>query len=284
MTAPPSWRPFPVPAEPLPLIGVHVPCDARIFDWTLGGTDNYVADRVAGRMLCELAPDMPRVAHESREFLERAVRVLAREHGVRQFLHLGCGLPTPPRRTGPRALDVHTIAQGVDPAAAVVSVDRDPMVRAHARVLLDENDRTAFLHADIAEPDAVLAAPVTTSLLDLDRPTAILLTTVLHCLPEGVDPAALVEHYLSAVPAGSWLVLSQYVCDDDFLRGRITTLMSTATESPWRPCRTRDVDAVLRGVELPTGAVDVATWRPDPDTGSVQAPGDVRAYGALGRR
>jgi hypothetical protein len=161
-------------------IDTATPNVARIDDFLLGGKDNFAAGREAARELISLIPDAAAIAGDNRSFLGRAVRCMATECGIRQFLDLGGGLPT--------QANVHELAQGVAPEAHVVYVDHDPVVASHGRALLASGDRVAVVLADLREAAAVLEHPEVRALLDLSRPVAVLCTSTLHFIPDEDAP------------------------------------------------------------------------------------------------
>ncbi len=175
-----------------------VPTAARMYDYFLGGHDNFAADRIAALKVIDAAADAPVAARANRCFLGRAVRFLAAEAGISQFLDLGTGLPTQG--------NVHQVAQQVNPAAWVVYVDNDPMVLAHSRAL-KTGPGTAVIHADLRDTDEVLRHSDTCRLIDLGQPVAILLVAVLHFVADP-DAGAAVARYTAAAPPGSFLAIS----------------------------------------------------------------------------
>jgi hypothetical protein len=179
---------------------------ARIYDYYLGGKDNYEADRVAARAMEQIFPYAAFAARANRAFMHRATRYLA-EHGIRQFLDIGTGIPTTP--------NLHQIAQNVAPEARVVYVDNDPLVLAHARALLvsSPEGRTAYISADATTPEAILRAPQLADTLNLAEPVALSLYAILHFVSDGRDPDAIVRTLMDALPAGSYLVLSHATSD-----------------------------------------------------------------------
>ncbi|HMH94918.1 MAG TPA: SAM-dependent methyltransferase, partial [Streptosporangiaceae bacterium] len=162
-------------------IDATVATAARMYDYWLGGHDNFAADRIAALKLAEHAPDVPFLAKANRAFLGRAVRYLAGEAGIRQFLDLGTGLPTKG--------NVHQVAQAIVPAARVVYVDNDPMVMAHSRAL-KTGEGTAVIHADLRDPDTILGHPDTRRLIDFSEPLAVLFVSVLHFVDDDDAGAA----------------------------------------------------------------------------------------------
>ncbi|WP_052852362.1 SAM-dependent methyltransferase [Streptomyces avicenniae] len=188
-----------------PDLGLGRAHTARIYDYLLGGKDNYAADREAAALALRVQPHARTVAHANRAFMHRVTRVLAAEYGVRQWLDIGTGIPTRP--------NLHEVAQSVAPEARVVYVDNDRVVLAHATALLGSapEGRTAYVHADATRPRAVLEAPELAETLDLDRPVALSLNALLHFLPG--DPRDVVGPLMDALPSGSVLALTHATRD-----------------------------------------------------------------------
>ena len=186
-------------------VDVSVANPARVYDWLLCGKDHFSADKAAGRQLLAMAPGAARAAWANRGFLKRAVRFLAEEAGIRQFLDIGAGLPTQG--------SAHEIAQAVDPLARVLYCDNDPAVTTHANALLAEKLTVTAAWADLRDPDVLFALPVTRTLLDLNKPVAVLLVAVLHLLPDGDNPWKLTEQITERLAPGSYLVISHLAAD-----------------------------------------------------------------------
>jgi hypothetical protein len=241
---------------------------ARMYDWLLGGTQNYEVDRSACAKLLEIAPSTQQLARNNRDFLRRVVRFLAEEKGITQFLDHGSGLPTQD--------NVHEVAQRIHRDAKVVYVDNDPMVLAHAETYLDDNENTMVVDLDMRHTQDIKNA--TSGFLNWDKPIAALFVSVLHCIPDTEDendPAALVRAVSEQLPAGSYMVICQLVSDDEKVRDGVTQLMRDATEGRWG--RVREPDEVRRYFDTldiiePPGLVDVIDWRPD----SPPPPKDMR--------
>ena len=178
---------------------------ARSYDYLLGGKDNYAADRVAIEAVLKVNPEMAFTARANRAFLGRAVRFLAAEAGIRQFLDIGTGIPT--------AGNTHQVAQAIAPESRVVYADYDPIVLAHARALLSSSEAgaTEYIDADLRDTSTILAQAG--RLLDFTKPVAITLLTILHAIPDADDPHAIVARLLDAVPSGSFLVVSHWGAD-----------------------------------------------------------------------
>ncbi len=177
------------------------PNPARIYDALLGGKDNFPADRDAAEAILDVAPPARRGAKENRAFLQRAVRYLAREAGIRQFLDIGTGLPTQG--------NVHQIAQAIAPDARVAYVDHDPVVHVHANALLADNTTTVAVLADLREPEVILGHPEVRRVLDFTRPLAVLLVAVLHFLRDEEDPAGIVARLRDAMAPRNYVVIGQ---------------------------------------------------------------------------
>ena len=190
-----------------PEINTSVAHPARRYDYWLGGKDNFPADREAGEAVAAVFPSVRIGVLENRRFMCRAVRFLARELGIRQFLDIGTGIPTSP--------NVHEVVQAVDPASRVVYVDNDPIVLVHARALLTSSPEgaTAYIDADLREPEKILNHPDLLRTLDLSQPTGLLLVAILHFIMDADDPYGVVGRLVGAMPSGSHLVVSHVTAD-----------------------------------------------------------------------
>jgi hypothetical protein len=263
-------------------INTSVPNPARIYDYLLGGKDNFPADRDVADQLLAIAPVAREVVEDNRAFLRRAVRFLTREAGVRQFLDLGSGLPTQG--------NVHEIAQADAPDARVVYVDNDAMVATHSQALL-AGDKTIAVQADLREPEAILAHPEVRELIDLDRPVAVLLLAILHFIPDEQDPFGIVARFRDRLPAGSYLAISHGTRDIPVrpdmsaeqmaeMGAKVERLYQLTTSS--LVTRTRaEVERFFAGFELlEPGLVEIQRWRPDGHDSLL--PGGF--YGGVGRR
>jgi S-adenosyl methyltransferase len=183
-----------------PGVDPTIPSPARIYDYVLGGTHNFPADRAAAEQIRAQSPDLEDAAWVNRSFHQRTARWMARQQGIRQFIDIGSGLPTQD--------NTHGVVQRVAPGTRVVYVDNDPMVAAYASELLAGDGTTSVITADLRDPDAVLAAPALRRLIDLGRPAGLLMTAVLQFVADESDPWALVARYLAALAPGSYLALS----------------------------------------------------------------------------
>jgi hypothetical protein len=180
------------------------PSPARLYDYYLGGTSNYEADRQAAEQLRQRMPELADAAWANRGFHGRAAIWMA-EQGIRQFIDIGCGLPAPS--------NTHEAVRKVTPDARVVYVDHDPMVAAGRAPLLAADGRTAFVPADLRDPDSVLGHPELRRLIDFREPAGVLMTAVLHYVADGSDPRGLVRRYVTAMAPGSYLALSHLTYD-----------------------------------------------------------------------
>ncbi len=260
-------------------IDSNVPTAARMYDYYLGGKDNYAADRAAVDELDKVVPSTRRLALNNRRFLQRVVRTLAEEYGIRQFLDHGSGLPTQD--------NVHQVAQRIDPESRVVYVDNDPMVLVHGRALLDQNDRTAVIHADMRATEEIFSHPDTKRLIDLTQPVAVLFNSVFHCIPDSDTdgPRAVVRRVTERLPSGSYAVMCQLVSEDAEVRRAATEFMDQATQGNWGRVReAKDVEALFEDMEiLDPGLVEVSTWRPDNEVAPRQLTKEWIEFGGLGR-
>ena len=248
---------------------------ARVYDYLLGGKDNYAADRAAAEEVVRIAPYMRTSVRANREFMVRVARYLAAEAGIRQFLDIGTGLPTSP--------NLHEVVQEVDPSARVVYVDNDPIVLVHARALLTgtPEGRSRYIHADLAEPDAILASPEVRDTLDLSRPVALCLIAVLHFVHDEELARGVVRRLMDALPSGSHLALSTITIDsapeevgDAVRRYNARGINSQA--------RTKaQVRSFFDGFELiEPGLTPVHHWRPDERARAID-DSQVSMYGGV---
>jgi len=267
-------------------VDVSVPSVARMYDYYLDGKDNYEVDRAAVAELDKVVPSTKPLAINNRRFLRRVVRVLSEEFGIRQFLDHGSGLPTQD--------NVHQIAQRADPDARVVYVDNDPIVLAHGRALLQENERTAVIQADMRDTDVIFEHPETRRLLDLSQPVAALFVSVMHCIPdrgegesgEDAGPAGLVRRVAERLPSGSFLVVNQLVSEDKATRDFVTGFMEETTHGNWgRVRRAHEVERYFDGLEvLEPGLGEINDWRPDAEQGPPQLTGEWYEFGGVARK
>ena len=251
---------------------------ARRYNYWLDGKDNFAADRASGDAIAASFPSIRLAVRENRAFLQRSIEFLAGPAGIRQFLDIGTGLPT--------ADNTHEVAQGVAPESRIVYVDNDPIVLAHARALLTSSaaGSTAYIDADLREPEKILADPQLHSTLDLRQPVGLVLLAVLHFVDDTEDPYAIVARLVEAMPPGSYLVMSHATYDP--MPPAIVTRLKAAIAGTGEKGGPRDRDEFARffaGLELvEPGIVAVGDWRPRPGTARPD-PADVGVYGAVAR-
>jgi hypothetical protein len=253
---------------------------ARVYNAFLGGKDNFPADRQAAQQVTEANPGVPIAARENRRFLRRAVHTLAAEHGIRQFLDIGTGLPAvdPP----------HEVAQRVDPAARVLYVDNDPIVLTHARALLDSHPTgaTRYLQADFHEPETILGSPQVADTLDPDRPVALLLVALLHFVPDDERAYPLVARYVDALPSGSFLILSHGTLDyaTPEVRAGAVAYATSGIQTRWRT--REEIARFFTGLQLlEPGLALTSQWRRDEAVdGPTPPPRDASFYAGVARK
>jgi hypothetical protein len=243
------------------------PSIARIYDFYLGGNHNLPADREAARHVVEMAPELPDIMRVNRAFLRRCVRYLVEVAGIRNFLDLGSGIPT--------VGNVHEIAQAYDPTARVVYIDNDPVAVAHSREILAGNDRALVVPGDLRDATSVLQNDEVNRLLllGLGDPMAVLMSAVLHFVPDDAEAAALVAAYRDAMPSGSYLLVSHasHRAESAERVGKAAEQYSQ-TVAPMKLRSLEDVTALLDGFEIvEPGVVYCSQWRPDPADGPVPA-------------
>ena len=253
-----------------------IPNPARVYDALLGGKDNYAADRAVADKLAAAKPALRANVRANRAYLGRAVRHLAAEAGIRQFLDLGTGLPS---------LDnTHEVAQRVAPESRIVYVDNDPIVLAHARALLvgSRQGATAFLHADIRDPDIILEQAART--IDFSKPVAVILLSVLYMIPDDDLPYSNVAAYVDALAPGSYLAISHPASDIDAEAAAEAARQYDLSLPTTQTNRSRaQVTRFFDGLELlRPGVVQLNRWRPDP--GDVDPGIEISSWAGLGRK
>jgi hypothetical protein len=257
----------------------EIPNVARMYDYMLGGKDNFPADRDAARRTFDvLGEDVVRgTVLENRRFLGRAVRYLARDLGIRQFLDIGTGLPT--------MGSVHEAAREVAPGSRVVYVDNDPVVLTHARDMLHGVDGALIVGHDLRDPAAITGDPRVRSLLRFDEPVAVLLVAILHFLPDADDPGGIAAALMSAVPPGSFLVISHLSADHYTAADKAATVYEEASSGLY--LRTREgVRALFGGLPLldPGDVAWTSQWHPDPGAPPDDSPGGASLWCGIGRK
>ncbi|WP_227982689.1 SAM-dependent methyltransferase [Nocardia spumae] len=256
-------------------IRTDIPHSARIWNFWMGGKDNYEVDRVVGEASLQIDPDISTMAVQSRQFLIRAVSYLAEEAGIRQFLDIGTGLPT--------MQNTHEVAQSIAPEAKVVYVDHDPLVLAHARALLTSTTAegvTTYVNADFHEPEKIVAEART--ILNLDEPVAVMFMGVLGHARSYEDLLRIVRTVLAAVPSGSYLVLWDGT-DDSPAYVELCAEYAKSGGTPYYP-RTRDeIAAAFDGLDLiDPGYTCITRWLPG--SSEVGCTPEIAAFGGVARK
>jgi hypothetical protein len=261
---------------PKPRLDTSVAHSARVWNYWLGGKDNYEIDRVVAQELADTFPGIVDAARQERHFLFRAIRYLVAEAGVRQFLDIGTGLPT--------ANNTHEIAQGMVPQARIVYVDNDPLVLVHARALLTSSPEgvTDYIEADVHDPDAILREAART--LDFTQPIGLLMLSILGHVPDSDDPHGIVSLLLDALPSGSYLALSDDT-DTNAANVEATRIYNENPKSA-NPYYLRSPEQIARffeGLELvEPGVVSTSQWRPESSRWG--EPVEVSHYAGVGRK
>jgi hypothetical protein len=253
-----------------------IPSSARIYDYFLGGKDNYPADRKAAEVIAGYLPGIREAAQINRAFVGRAVRFLVGEAGVTQLLDIGAGLPT--------QRSVHEVAAEVDRGTRVVYVDHDPVVLAHARDLLSAEPCAEILQHDMRQPEEILADPELRALIDFGQPVGILLVSMLHFLSDADTPASIISRLLAPFPSGSYVALTHGTAD---VAPRVSDAARVYDEATTRMyIRSREnVLKLVSGLEMvEPGLVWTPEWRPDPNDLIPPVPSDSYYYAVVARK
>ena len=264
-------------AEALPGLDTAVANPARVWNYWVGGKDNFAADREVGQQVLELLPAMPMIARYARRFLSDAVRRLSAAEGIRQFLDIGTGLPT--------AENTHEVAQKAAPEARIVYVDNDPVVLAHARALLTSSPegKTGYVAADLRDTDTILAGAE--QILDFSQPVAVLLIAILHFIPDADDPHRIVARLMDAVPSGSYLAIVHAA--SDIQAETVAEGMGLYNQMSSTPITMRSRAQVARffdGLDLVRpGVVPLDEWW-SPDQVEPGAVGRLAGYAGIARK
>ena len=250
---------------------------ARVYDYWLGGSHNFRADQDAARAMIAMEPNVRTIMRANRAFLGRAVRFLAGQAGIGQFLDIGSGIPT--------EQNVHEVAHDVAPGTRVMYVDNDNVAVAHSRLILEGNPNVAVIQADLREPDKILADPATEMLIDFTQPVAVLLAAVLHFVPDSDDPAKIIGTLRAAMAPGSYLAISHACLDTDpdfaatresAYRSRVAGQLSMRTSE--------EIAGLFEGFTVvDPGVVWLPLWRPGPDDDVPQDPDRYWARAGVGR-
>jgi hypothetical protein len=247
----------PADLSELPKLDSSVAHIARVYDYWLGGKDNFAVDREVGDKILEIHPETALSVRANRGFLARSVRYLAATEGITQFLDVGTGLPS--------ASNTHEVAQSVRSEARVLYVDNDPIVLAHARALLTSSPdgETGYLDADIKDPDTILAGAA--QLLDFTRPVGVMLVAVLHMLRDAEAPQAIVDRFMAAVPPGSFLVISHLASDvQRDTMAEMGRRLNSSMDQQFTMRTRAQVTSFFAGLTLvEPGVVLTHEWRPD---------------------
>jgi hypothetical protein len=259
-------------------IDTTVPSVARMYDYYLGGKDNYASDREACSRLNEIARGTGGLAINNRRWVGRSTKFVA-ERGVRQFIDFGTGLPTQD--------NVHQVARRIDPSARVVYIDNDPVVLRHATVqsLAEETQgNTAFILEDARNVDRVLQHEETRRLIDFSQPVAILFNSFLHCVKDYENPSGLVNRVMENCAPGSYIVISHLACENNEMRWRLTGLMQELTQGNWgRVRRSEEIKKFFNGMEIEEpGLCNITEWRPDGS--AVEQTYDWIEFGGIARK
>jgi hypothetical protein len=248
---------------------------ARVWNYLLGGKDNFAADRATGDLILTMFPGIAQIARVQRRFLARAVRYLAAEAGVTQFLDIGTGLPT--------ANNTHQIAQQVAPHARIVYVDNDPLVLVHAEALLTSapGGVTSYIEADVRDPDAIVREAART--LDFSQPVALMLLGIVGQVDDSDEPGSIVAWLLDALPPGSYLALSDGTDTNPELNQAIAAYNQTAASS-YHLRNPNRIAGFFAGLDLvPPGVVTTSRWRPDVRDADGE-PREIDAICGVGRK
>ena len=276
--------PFPVGAVPEdpdrlpPGINAGIAHPARVYDYFLGGKDNFAADRALGDALTAQIPSAPYSARANRAFLGRAVRYLVKERGIRQFLDIGTGIPS--------AGNTHEVAQALAPDTRALYVDNDPIVLAHARALMSSHPAgaTAFIQMDAREPGKILADPALRETLNLAEPVALMLLSILPFFRDDENPQSIVSTLLDALPSGSYLTISHITAD--FIKPEQAANAVAAGQQSgvtYVPRTQAEVAAFFSGLDLvEPGVVPILTWHPD--DGKPADPHAASHYAGMARK
>jgi S-adenosyl methyltransferase len=249
---------------------------ARVYDYWLGGKDNFAADREAAERVLAVTPGLRFRVRANRAFLARAVRYLATDAGIRQFLDIGTGIPS--------VNNTHEVAQAAAPTSRIVYVDNDPIVLTHARALLASGPEgsTQYIDGDLRDVDSILRAAGNT--LDFTQPAALMLLGVLHLIQDSEEPHQIVARLMDALPSGSYLAISHPASDiHPAAQAEAQKRYNERVSTPQTMRTHAEVSRFFDGLELvPPGVVYVHTWRPDP--GDIVPTDGVSAHGGVARK
>ncbi|MEU1286039.1 SAM-dependent methyltransferase [Kitasatospora sp. NPDC005856] len=265
------------PHEDYPSVDLRmdVPHSARVYDYLIGGKTNFEADRVAAHASVQAWPSLPISMRTTRDFMQRSVRRLAEQYGVRQFLDIGTGIPTSP--------NLHEIAQAIAPGARIGYVDNDPIVLTHARALMDSTPegRTCYVDADFRDPDSIIGDPRLREVLDFSQPVALSLIAIVHFVLDEDDPQGIVRRFMDALAPGSFLVLTVFTGDTDPVGVGGVGREYNARGIPLQIRDKAEAEAFFEGYELlDPGVTLVHHWQPDADAAPVRDQ-DIAMYAGV---
>ncbi|MEU7852170.1 SAM-dependent methyltransferase [Nonomuraea sp. NPDC049141] len=250
------------------------PSIARAYDVVLNGKDNFEVDRAFVAEIVKVVPEIYDVATYNRQILGRGVRLLS-ERGITQFIDLGSGLPT--------VENTHHVAQRANPESHVVYVDNDPMVLAHGRAILAENDRTGVVTSDLRDPAAILSDETVKRLIDLGRPVGLMLVGILHHLHDSEDPKGIVDAYMAAIPSGSYLFITHFCSATQDARDAEKKFLALLGTGRFRT--PEEITGFFDGFELlEPGVVPLPLWRPEDTVPEVLSVGQRLMYGGIARK
>lgn len=257
-----------------PVLDTRRPHPARMYDYYLGGKDNYPVDRVAAEKALKIAPALRTGAQENRTFMQRAVRFLVGEVGIRQIIDIGSGMPT--------ASNIHEIAQEIAPDTRVLYVDEDPIVHVHTNAILSDPRLTTAIRANLRDPDSFMNHSDSRSLIDFTRPIAVLLGAVLHYVKDEDNPGSVAKCLREEIPAGSHLVISHATAETQPEAANEVTSIYADTALPITFRGYEEILSLFDGFELVApGLVPVQRWR----TGTMNSDtGDTWLYGGIARK
>jgi SAM-dependent methyltransferase len=275
-----DWLKDPKGTGPLSRIDLKtdVPHPARVYDFLLGGKDNFPADREAAGEITRPWPSLPKSMRANRDFLVRLAHYLAAEQGIRQFLDIGTGLPTSP--------NLHEVVQAVAPESRVAYVDNDPIVLAHARALLTgtPEGKTTYIDADLRDPEAILASTNLHDTLDFDRPVALTIIAVLHFVVDDNEAADIIARLMRPLAPGSILAISTATHESNPEEVRAGIAAYAAQGMPAKARTKAEVEALFAGLELlEPGVTLINHWHPTPGQ-PVEEDRNVQMYGGAGRK
>jgi SAM-dependent methyltransferase len=252
------------------------PSNARLYDYVLGGAHNLAVDRELAEQISQMTPNIGETMRANRAFLRRAVRYLV-QAGIRQFLDIGSGIPT--------AGNVHEVAQEAAPESRVVYVDVDPVAVAHSRAILQGNDRTAVIRADLREPDRILAEAADSKIIEFDKPVGLLVLGVLHFIPDNDEPVGIVATLGNAVAAGSYLAVSHVTHEDQPPEVLQAYELSKRTPEPILPRSRAEIARFFGDFALvEPGLVHIPLWRPDDQAEVGEHPERANGFAGVGRK